>query len=105
MTSRERFYDSIAGEFDALMNPYDLERRLELVFEELLGGRQLQGLSVLDVGCGTGPFSLAALSRGARVTSLDIGVELLRHARSRGHHARWQRMPRHCRFGARRLMS
>ena len=39
MTSRELFYDSIAGEFDALMNPYDLERRLEVVFEELLGGR------------------------------------------------------------------
>ena len=50
MTSRERFYNSIADEFDALMNPYDLERRLEVVFDELLGERQLQGLSVLDVG-------------------------------------------------------
>ncbi len=80
----ERFYDSIAGEFDALMNPYDLQRRLEVVFEDLLGGRTLTGLTVLDAGCGTGPFTLAARSRGARVTSVDIGIELLRRARDKG---------------------
>ena len=74
-TTPERFYDTIAGEFDALMNPYDLGRRLEVVFEDLLGGRTLTGFSVLDVGCGTGSFTLAAIGRGARVTSLDIGVE------------------------------
>ncbi len=83
-TSPERFYDTIAGEFDALMNPYDLQRRLEVVFEDLLGGRTLTGLRVLDVGCGTGPFTLAALGRGARITSVDIGVELLRRARDKG---------------------
>ncbi len=83
-TTPERFYDTIAGEFDALMNPYDLERRLEVVFEDLLGGRPLTGFSVLDVGCGTGSFTLAAVGRGARVTSLDIGVELLRRARDKG---------------------
>ncbi len=67
------------------MNPYDLERRLEVVFDELLGGRQLQGLSVLDVGCGTGSlFARGPAVEGARVTSLDIGVELLRRARSKG---------------------
>ena len=84
MTSHERFYETIAGEFDSLMNPYDLERRLEVVFEELLGGRTLGGLSVLDVGCGTGPFTLAARGRGGRITSIDIGVELLRRARDKG---------------------
>ena len=84
MTSRERFYDTIAHDFDALMNPYDLERRIEIVFDQLLAGRSLTNLRVLDVGCGTGPFSLAAQARGASVTSLDIGVELLRRARSKG---------------------
>jgi SAM-dependent methyltransferase len=84
VTSPERFYDTIAGEFDALMNPYDLQRRLEVVFEDLLGGRTLAGLTVLDVGCGTGPFTLAALDRGARITSVDIGVELLRRAKDKG---------------------
>ena len=66
------------------MNPYDLQRRLDVVFEDLLGGRTLTGLTVLDAGCGTGPFTLAARSRGARVTSVDIGIELLRRARDKG---------------------
>jgi len=84
VTSSERFYDTIADDFDALMNPYDLERRLEVVFGELLSGRPLSARTVLDVGCGTGAFTLAAVERGGIVTSLDIGVALLRRARSKG---------------------
>ncbi len=84
MISPARYYDSIASEFDSLMNPYDLARRVELVFDELLRGRALANLRVLDVGCGTGPFSLAAQERGADVVSLDVGVELLRRARGKG---------------------
>lgn len=84
MTSRERFYDTLAGEFDRLMNPYDLERRLAVVFDDLLAGQSLVRLRVLDVGCGTGHFSREALRRGAMVTSLDIGLELLRRTRAVG---------------------
>ena len=71
------FYDTIAERFDELVNPYDLQRRLEIVFGELLGAADLAGLSVLDVGCGSGDFSREAQRRGARVTSLDIAMRLL----------------------------
>lgn len=81
---RRRFYDGIADEFDDLMNHYDLERRLDVVFDELLGGIDLRGALVLDAGCGTGEFSTAALARGARVVSVDIGPALLRRTRSKG---------------------
>lgn len=80
---KARFYDTIADEYDSLANPYDTRRRLEIVFDELLADVDLSGQSVLDVGCGTGWFSQWAASRGARVTSLDIGVRLLAKARRR----------------------
>ncbi len=74
---RTRFYDTIADDFDSIMNTYDLRRRVEIVFDELLSGVDLRGRRVLDAGCGTGPFSVEANRRGARVTSLDIGARLL----------------------------
>lgn len=75
------FYDGIAENFDRIMNRYDLDRRLETVFDVLLGSHDLTGERVLDAGCGTGWFSLWACQRGARVTALDIGPRLLEMVR------------------------
>src|SRR5262245_14455061 len=77
------FYDTIAADYDRVMNRYDLERRLEIVFEELLCAGELQNKRVLDVGAGTGWFSQKAVRAGARVTSTDIGINMLRQTRSR----------------------
>jgi SAM-dependent methyltransferase len=82
--SESRFYDSIAREFDDLMNPLDLERRKEAVFGRLLAGNPLNNVRALEVGCGTGEFSLVARALGASVVSLDIGLGLLRVARAKG---------------------
>ncbi|HUF26792.1 MAG TPA: class I SAM-dependent methyltransferase [Gemmatimonadaceae bacterium] len=84
MTDRRHFYDGIAGEFDELMNRYDLERRLEVMFDDLLGGSDLRGALLLDAGCGTGEFSVAAMERGATVVAVDIGPRLLARTRSKG---------------------
>lgn len=75
------FYDTIADRFDRIANPYDVGRRLEIVFEELLANEDLAHRSLLDVGCGTGWFSQRAAERGARVTALDIGTALLAEVR------------------------
>ena len=66
------------------MNQYDLQRRLEVVFDQLLKGISLNGRKLLDAGCGTGHFSKWALDRGAQVTSVDIGINLLKEARKKG---------------------
>src|SRR5689334_12983673 len=81
---KSRFYDSIASDFDQIMNHYDLQRRLEVVFDQLLAGKNLTGLRLLDAGCGTGYFSRRAVSSGAAVTSVDIGVNLLKEVRKKG---------------------
>ena len=81
---KSRFYDSIASDFDQIMNHYDLQRRLEVVFDQFLAGKNLKGLRLLDAGCGTGYFSRRAVSTGAAVTSVDIGVNLLKEARKKG---------------------
>ena len=78
------FYDTIASDFDLIMNHYDLQRRLEVVFDQLLRETPLDGRKVLDAGCGTGHFSKWALDRGARVVSVDIGINLLKEARKKG---------------------
>ena len=74
--SKRFFYDRFAPDFDKKMNRYDLETRLRLVFDRLLP-RDLQGKKLLDAGCGTGFFSQAASSKGADVTSMDMGQRLL----------------------------
>jgi 2-polyprenyl-3-methyl-5-hydroxy-6-metoxy-1,4-benzoquinol methylase len=73
---RAYFYEDFAEEFDAKMNMYDLNRRIDIIFGELLP-EDLRGKTLLDAGSGTGWFSERACQRGAKVTSLDVGEKLL----------------------------
>jgi len=90
-----RFFDSFAKAFDTI---YDSKRnfvmrsldrylrsdmfiRYALTFE-VFG--DLKGKTVLDIGCGSGPYVIEALSRGAAmVTALDPAPNMLDLVRSR----------------------
>lgn len=72
------FYDRFAAQFECAVNMYDTTRRLDVVFDELLAGEPVQGSRLLDAGSGLGWFSKRAAARGARVVSLDVGVNILR---------------------------
>ncbi|MCB9769689.1 MAG: methyltransferase domain-containing protein [Candidatus Omnitrophica bacterium] len=74
---KQRFYDRFADEFDSKMNMYDTEKRVRVLFDQLLP-EDLSGKRLLDAGSGTGWFSKRATERGARVTSIDIGHQLLK---------------------------
>lgn len=76
-TSKRFFYDTIADRFESLGNPYDISRRLDLVFNGLLTGHDLRDQLVLDAGCGYGAFSKIIASQGARLISSDIGERLV----------------------------
>lgn len=71
------FYETFAEDFDSKMNMYDTNKRVQVVYNELLKGEDLNGKKLLDAGCGTGWFSKGAADRGANVTSMDLGEGLL----------------------------
>ena len=75
--SKENFYNTIADEFDSIMNMYDTNRRIEVIFDDFLGNENLKDKSILDGGCGTGLFTKKAIERGAQVTSIDIAPKLV----------------------------
>ncbi len=75
---KERLYfEHLGDRFDELMDEYDVERRLELVFSVLLAGVKLGDTEVLEVGCGTGRFSQKIVDSGAKLTVLDVGTNLV----------------------------
>jgi len=74
---KETFYDTIAADFDRIMNMYDTQRRIQVIFDDFLGQEDMTGKLLLDGGCGTGWFTQKALSRGAKVISLDISPKLV----------------------------
>jgi SAM-dependent methyltransferase len=76
--SRERaFYDAAAAERRAPGGPdtYDVE------LLEACG--DLEGLRVLELGCGAGDLSVELLRRGARLTAIDISPRMVDLARAR----------------------
>lgn len=71
------FFERFADEFDSRVNKYDTNKRLQVVFNELLKEYDLTDKILLDAGCGTGWFSREAVKRGAIVYSMDLGENLL----------------------------
>lgn len=58
---------------------YDIAERFRLTFDAL---GALTGKAVLDVGCGSGPYIVEALRRGAaKVVGVDVSAEMLDLAR------------------------
>lgn len=54
----------------------------EHALRELLGVEDLSGRTFLDIGCGSGIVSLAALRMGAKVTSFDYDIDSVECTRS-----------------------
>ncbi len=68
--------------FDALVDAYDAARPAypEALYDAL---EPLAGRHVVDVGAGTGIATRAMQARGARVTAVDLGEEMLRRLSQR----------------------
>ncbi len=60
---------------------YEGPSRLREVIDESLGDRR--GLSILDLGCGTGLSGLAVAERASRLVGVDLSPEMIEQARAR----------------------
>lgn len=87
----KRYFDRLAPEYNrafqrlgGVVNRFPrgrtFARRMEIL-EPLLRGLELEGKTVLDLGCGSGQVSLLAASHGARVHGIDIAPRMLDLAR------------------------
>jgi 2-polyprenyl-3-methyl-5-hydroxy-6-metoxy-1,4-benzoquinol methylase len=79
---RQLAHDRLANQFDDIMNPYDIQRRLQVLIDDFLGGMDLTGQLVLDAGCGTGRGTKHLNELGAEVVALDLGANLLQYTLS-----------------------
>ena len=78
-------FDSWTSKYDAwfetpsgmLIQQYESDLLLELL-------NPLPGESILDVGCGTGIFTRDVMTRGPRITGVDLSEPMLRIAVDRG---------------------
>jgi ubiquinone/menaquinone biosynthesis C-methylase UbiE len=71
------YFEKLESKFDAFMSDYDVQRRMHLIFSVLLDGVDIAGKKVLEVGCGTGKFSEVLAGKGAELTVIDIGKNLV----------------------------
>ena len=96
-----KFFDGFAGTFDTLydekrnffMQWVDRHFRSDMFIRFALSFQVMGNLSektVLDIGCGSGPYVLEALNRGAKhVTAVDPAPNMLALTQHRLEHAGW----------------
>ena len=86
MSDTERLVLPTQEGYDRWSEIYDDEDNSLVLLEEPHVDRLLNdvhGLSVLDVGCGTGRHAIRLALRGARVTAIDFSAGMLRKARQK----------------------
>jgi 2-polyprenyl-3-methyl-5-hydroxy-6-metoxy-1,4-benzoquinol methylase len=82
ISEKEYIHDRLGEEFARALSMYDTRRRVEVLIDEFLPA-SIAGKSVLDVGTGLGFFAERLQQRGALVTAIDIGENLLKVVRER----------------------
>src|SRR6476659_9558716 len=81
---QQEHYDRIAADYEAhYSDEWSVEYRRRFIYEPMFEGIELSGKEVLDAMCGSGQTTSYLLTRGARVTGLDISNEVLEQFQAR----------------------
>ncbi|MDQ0205511.1 class I SAM-dependent DNA methyltransferase [Alkalicoccobacillus murimartini] len=75
-------YAGFASLYDYLMSEAPYDQWVEYVRKNV-PNQQLDGLTLLDVGCGTGELMLELLKQNVEVTGLDLSADMLTVARTK----------------------
>jgi 2-polyprenyl-3-methyl-5-hydroxy-6-metoxy-1,4-benzoquinol methylase len=89
-----KYWNDIANEFDAIYtgnkSPIarsldrwlrrDIYQRFDWVMREAGSVAELRGMTICDIGCGSGRFVTSLAKRGAHVTGVDFAPEMLKLA-------------------------
>jgi|SRR6516162_1103734 len=82
-SEQEFIHERLGATFGEALSLYDTRRRMEVLIDEFLPGDTLKGMSALDVGTGLGFFAERMIGRGAQVTAVDLGTNLVEQVRTR----------------------
>jgi len=77
VSKKELFYNEYSDKWESKINKTETNKRLHVIYNILLKNINLSGKNFLDVGCGLGYFSEIACKKGAVVTGIDVGEELI----------------------------
>ncbi|MBO2462649.1 class I SAM-dependent methyltransferase [Actinomadura violacea] len=80
---KEYVHERLGDRFEQATSSYDTARRVETLIDEFLSDEMVAGKKTLDVGCGLGYFSARLHERGAKVTAIDLGPNLVETTRRR----------------------
>jgi len=79
--SSNKFYNNIAGRYDAMIRWRERTKKERPFFEHLL--KERRGTSILDCGCGTGEQAIAWAEKGYRVMAIDPSPEMIDIAKAK----------------------
>lgn len=78
VSDKELFYDRFSHDWSKKINNLETNKRLKVVFGNLLKRKDIHNKKFLEVGCGLGYFSNKAFKLGAKVTGVDVGSSLIK---------------------------